>query len=666
MLMGVVLVLSVLAAIGSGASSAGADEACPNETIRIAQHATQTGDCRAWERVSPADKGGDIVAQVQSVVAAEDGGGAVFHSLNGFGDTVGSGGDGFTVYLARREAEGWSVHSVTPQGRPEIAQVGLGPTWVMPFSSDLSHALVTGYDLPGAVGSTPERRNKYLEDTATRSLTTITRSQRGNGEDPIQYRFFEFGCAGLCMWGASDDLSHVAWPTSTQMLPAGTAPGYPQGTEFAPSLFSDPNVYTWDEGVLHLASVLPDGSAAPEGAKVEPEQVRGTMSADGSRQTFEAPPTGNSQLYLRIDHSRTALVSESENGAFTEEAQEVFFNGMSPDGRNVFFTSISPLLAADDAPGPDLYRWTDSLDPEHEDNLTLITNNGGAVSDFTGTGSPLIGMSDAATRVYVHSAGGRIELWEEGNGIKTIDPDVPRPITRASWLSLLGTLPGRGRVSPDGNWIAYITRDNEMRLYDRQRDTVTKVAASVSLTPELTKNGNPEIVGLRPRFLSSGAKVFFTSVEALLPEDTNGVADVYQYDGPSGKLSLVTSGGGGEPMEFADASADGSEVFFYTRDQLVPSDTDEFIDLYVARVDGGFDEPEPSPVVPCNGEACQGAGSVPITVPELSSRAPMSGNVKPGRHCGHGRRPVRRHGKVRCAKRHSAHHRGKHHRRSYP
>jgi hypothetical protein len=651
------------ALLGTGAPSAGADAACSNEAIRLAQHTTQTGDCRAWERVSPAEKGGgDIVAEGKSIISASGGGAVTFDSRYGFADAVGSANVGRRTYLARRGAGGWSVHSVTPQSRPEALQASGPGTHTEVFSSDLSRALVVGYDLPAATGSVPKRMNRYLEDTATGALSTISGSQRGNGEDPIQYFPNEF-FNGVEFWGASDDLSHVTWESGTQLLPAGAAPGYPQGfeihelfPEFPPYFFTVSNVYTWDEGTLHLASILPDGSAAPEGARVEPGNesgTRGTNSADGSRQTFLAPPFGTSQLYLRIDHNRTALISESENPNFAppEEAQKVLFEGMTPDGRNVFFVTDSPLLEEDKNTSADIYRWTDGPDPEHEQNLTLITDTGDAVNDPGSLGGTLIGMSNDGSRVYLHLVTAKIKLWEEGNGIKTVDL-VPRS-TRPGWLTLL--YGGPGRVSPDGNWLAYLS--GYVRLYDRQQGKLTTIAGDGRLAPHVTGGGGVDNVGFRPHFLSDQGKLFFTSDEALVPGDTNGVADVYEYDGPTGKLSLVTSGKGDQPMEFADASADGEDVFFVTRAQLVPSDTDDFADLYDARVGGGFDEPEASPVGPCSGEACQAVSGASVSGPAIASGAATRGNLRQPRNarCARNRHKVRRHGKVICVKRHGGH-----------
>jgi hypothetical protein len=59
---------------------------------------------------------------------------------------------------------------------------------------------------------------------------------------------------------------------------------------------------------------------------------------------------------------------------------------------------------------------------------------------------------------------------------------------------------------------------------------------------------------------------------------------------------------------FHDASPSGDDVFFATAARLVGQDTDSHVDLYDARAGGGFAKPPAAPV-PCEGEACRGAGS---------------------------------------------------------
>ena len=57
-------------------------------------------------------------------------------------------------------------------------------------------------------------------------------------------------------------------------------------------------------------------------------------------------------------------------------------------------------------------------------------------------------------------------------------------------------------------------------------------------------------------------------------------------------------------VQLIGTDASGRDVFFTTADQLVGQDTDTDIDIYDARVDGGFPAPALSPS--CSGDACQG------------------------------------------------------------
>ncbi|MDP8968380.1 MAG: hypothetical protein M3N04_07260, partial [Actinomycetota bacterium] len=76
---------------------------------------------------------------------------------------------------------------------------------------------------------------------------------------------------------------------------------------------------------------------------------------------------------------------------------------------------------------------------------------------------------------------------------------------------------------------------------------------------------------------ADGSKVFFNTDQALLPEDTDLVDDVYQRSG--GALTLV-SVGTVQRADFSDTSADGERVFFQTREALLPTDSDQSWDVY--------------------------------------------------------------------------------------
>lgn len=155
-----------------------------------------------------------------------------------------------------------------------------------------------------------------------------------------------------------------------------------------------------------------------------------------------------------------------------------------------------------------------------------------------------------------------------------------------------------------------------------------------------------------------GHRVFFSTTDALVPEDTNGKSDVYEYDVPSGTVHMISTGVDTSDSYFLDASADGHDVYFVTRQQLVGWDTDNAYDLYDARVGGGFPEP-PSPPAACSGDACQGQVLAPPPLAAVGSSAfAGAGNAravlrrrKAPVRCKRGtvRRKLR--GKVRCVRR---------------
>jgi hypothetical protein len=557
----------------------------------------RAAELRHYEQVSPADKGdGDIIAEGTSTIASDAGDAAAFESRMVFGDAIGSGVVGRTTYVARRGAGGWSTHSVTPMPRPDTSQLLFVGNRVEVFSDDLSNALVWAYDLPAVADDTPLQENLYAEDTLTGALRTISKTQ----QDPLGP--FDFISPDNSS-GYSADAKHMAFTLFTQMLPEA-APGVP-------------NVYKWDDGVLSVAGLLPDGTVPPAGATLSPTQVRGTMSADGSRLVFMASPDGSapSQLYLHVNGRPSVWVSQPELSSNDQTPPSgIQFEGMTSDGNNIFFVSDTPLLDADTTAGPDEYRFTYSADAaSNNGNLTLVTRDGQALNDPFGFGGTLVGMSDDARSAYLHEADGTLKLWQEGvPGLTTVDPSAPRRGTNR-WLTLMAWMPtGLARVSPDGNWLAYI-KDGQMYFYDRGSESLTCVScpSDASVEPFITESGRRYYTGIRPRFLSEDGKVFFTSTGSFVAGDTNGVADVYEYDGPTRTFSLLSSGKGSEPANFADASQSGDDVFIVTRQQLVKSDRDDYVDVYDVRVGAAPPEQPLDTARVCDGDACQGALSSP-------------------------------------------------------
>src|SRR6202040_2045976 len=115
---------------------------------------------------------------------------------------------------------------------------------------------------------------------------------------------------------------------------------------------------------------------------------------------------------------------------------------------------------------------------------------------------------------------------------------------------------------------------------------------------------------VQQRYLLDDGRLFFQSEDALLPQASNGTRNIYEYEpdevgdcrSAGGCVRLISSGTSSVKSYFVDASASGRDVFFITRQQLTPQDGDEGLDLYDARVEGGFSIAVPPP---CGGEACR-------------------------------------------------------------
>jgi DNA-binding beta-propeller fold protein YncE len=158
-------------------------------------------------------------------------------------------------------------------------------------------------------------------------------------------------------------------------------------------------------------------------------------------------------------------------------------------------------------------------------------------------------------------------------------------------------------------------------------------------------NSNDVRALYRSRYLADSGRLFFNSPVGLVPSDSNGREDVYEYEPggvggcalPSGCVALMSGGSSNEESVFLDASVSGDDVFFLTAAKLAPRDTDGALDVYDAHVCSAS-IPCPSGAVsvppPCTtADSCRVA---PVGQPELFG-APASSTFRGG---GNGRPPV--------------------------
>ncbi len=121
--------------------------------------------------------------------------------------------------------------------------------------------------------------------------------------------------------------------------------------------------------------------------------------------------------------------------------------------------------------------------------------------------------------------------------------------------------------------------------------------------------------GYLRRNLSENGTVFFDSVNPLVGRATNKTVNVYQWQPEElggcepvaghpgvGSVCLLDSGSDPNASYFADASANGENVYITTQQQLAPEDQDGLRDVYDVRAGGGMLS---APLARCSEEGCQ-------------------------------------------------------------
>jgi hypothetical protein len=624
------------------AGEASAPETCPNATIRARQHATGLPDCRAWEMVSPVDKNGNDIqlgSTGPAVLTPPEGNAATFVSLGAFAGAEGSTNPQW--YLARRGPTGWTTRGLSPRTNSGFNQEAA----ISGFSEDLSLGFLSSANSTLAPGALEGARNVYLRDNLNNTYSLVGPGSPGSGTTVV--------APMALMAAATPDFSTLVFESEDQLTPDAT-PGVS-------------NVYEYSDGRLTLASILPGEVPATGGAyagngvgfvvgRYGFSKSETTLSRDGSRVVFTDASTG--QIYLREDGTRTVHVSASQRGTPDPEGpQPASWLGSSADGSQIFFKSAEKLtndshaaITTSRITLEDLYRYD------------LAT---GKLTDLTAGSGPggtegVVGVSEDGSYVYfvanaVLAKGaqpgdcangiGSCNLYMWHTGTITLIGRVDGNDLRA-WEPSHVAGPSTSSVAADGKTMV-ITSEDQLTGYDNGgHDELYRYdAASAELSClSCDRSGrlaqgdsgldmtNGNITLETPKEIEvvtdGGNRIFFSSEEGLAPQDGNGKLDVYEWEQKGtgtcvtagGCTSLISSGQSSDASGLGNATPDGGNLFFSTRQPLVGIDVDHNSDLYDAREDGGIAaQNSPAEAVSCTGEACRG-----VTASPPAAQAPAS------------------------------------------
>jgi hypothetical protein len=595
---------------------------------------------RAYELVSPANKGGnDVYGNLWQTAVAPDGNAVTYSSPGAFADSRQNSIS--NSYIAERGSEGWTTHALTPyQGPPPawLPEYGAFGKTLM-YSRDLTRSIVAARHpltyAPNVAGLYKlYRRNNLRAGVAPNPADGASYSLLNDSVQPFS-EFEDFSSItdrqSLELADATPDLGKVLFMSRRNLTQDTIDAGLDE--EFAPK------VYEWDEGVLRLAGVLPNGEPAPASVAGGNASWLGnvggpcggyttymssTISEDGSRVFFTGAPFDSpcginggwlsrlgGSLYMRVDHSQTIKLNESErtdcagdptcggDGAPDPSPDPNAtgvgtFGWATPDGHKVFFVTADALVDEDVdlregviATGRialDVYMY--DVDAPAGQHLTLISKDAEPAFNEVGDGESVIGTSRDGRYVY----------------FKSEDPLLPNTPTAF------------------GEWNLYVWHDGEIRLvggFEAGGFLNTLTDERMNAQMRITPDGKHMLFSSYTALNSQLAGVDVTSRNAGPGEGcgTQGFDEavcevevyLYSYDSQSlkcvscpptgarprygaevqshvfGQINATNSGGETQNLT-KPISDDGRLVFFNTREKLVATDTNDRLDAYVYDV----------------------------------------------------------------------------------
>jgi hypothetical protein len=632
---------------------------------------TVLADNRAYEMVSPVEKadGNVYVPEFGTKYTATSGSGVFLTSpedpttnypfqasadgnavvyladpLAAQGNGLTGNGEGNQFFAQRSATSGWATTDISPFAK--------GGSFYQAFSSDLSVGVIA--------------------DTFENISSTITLDVHSNGVFSPLFTSAKSD-ARLSVDGLSSDGSHALFATGAALTP--NAPNLGAANNLYDAVSGQLYLVNVLPNGMPDANATFGGKPVMAGQSLY-SVYSDVISEDGSRIFWT--DLNNHKLYVRendtmpqsplnakeectVSADACTLQVDATHGPEADAGAR--YQTASSDGSRVFFTSCSKLTEDSTAVcpgGEDLYEYNvtegtlTDLSVDHQPGDTLgaeVQGVAGASADGSyvyfiadgvlaggaTAGQPNLYVSDGgAAPAFIATLAGAVEV---GPGNSSVTPDG-RHLLFQSLLSLTGydnepTNSEACRNRGGGPVLEAIRTCNEVFLYDVDRNHLACVSCDPSGAPpadashlggnvtesavyeEGEQGTGKEQDTYHPRWMSDdGNRVFFDTGDALVPQDSNGRVDVYEWerggDGTcqqeEGCVNLISGGISTENSYFVDAGENGGDVFFVTRAQLASQDRNFNVDLYDARVNGGF---FPLTASECSGSGCQGVPPAP-------------------------------------------------------
>jgi hypothetical protein len=439
------------------------------------------------------------------------------------------------------------------------------------------------------------------------------------------------------------------------------------------------------DGTLDPYGAVPAAVAGVNGftrvhEPLQAQVLNNEVSSDGSRVFFVSPdPVASTVTNIRACEA---------SGQCTHAAPELYVRETTPDGaKRAVLVSKSAIVGHEGEPAPNgpmsvenaelegasyvyassdgsqaFFVSTDFLTKQaEEDNVTGPKEydfdvDTGSLTYLPGVVGPiLVSAHDGSSFIFKSTASqsASLDLWTRTASGGMITKITELPVSSNGDVDI-----DSGRASTNGSVFVFRTDSplaggfnnvaGFMQVYRYEVATSTLNCVSclpsggvtptgdvkvsyvnrIARDPERQNGSNDEpMTTIDTHIMSSGgSRVFFDTPDPLVPADTNGKRDVYEWEASGsgtcsessdayssanrGCVYLISSGKSVDDTFVLDASVSGEDVFFTTDYGLVSGDTDNAYDIYDARVPRPGDTLPPT-AGPCQGDICQGPPSVP-------------------------------------------------------
>ena len=341
---------------------------------------------------------------------------------------------------------------------------------------------------------------------------------------------------------ASADFSRIYWSTLERLLLEDTD--------------SEEDIYEWTNSTTTMVT-----SGAPGAPNKSARVSYVTPSASHvffytTKNLAPDDTDGETDLYLRSGGVNALAVPGTGSAGVV-----VTFRIAAQDGSRFWFTTTTGLVPEDTDGAEDVY--------ERSAGTTTLVSEGAGPG-----GISFAGASAEGSRIFVgtgkqltpEDTDSRWDIFEytpSGPVLISTGPDDQPDVSMSE--PVLGGI----NVSPDGERVWFSTREHLIAglppgnyLYERSHGSTTV----------LSDGNGGSFGGL------AAQTVFHSTTAALVPEDVDGLIDVYAYS--EGVNTLVSVNTPTAHAGYVGASADGQRVFFYTTDKVLPADTNNAPDIY--------------------------------------------------------------------------------------